>query len=213
MTAGGALASGIAELGLDIDYATQTKLLAFVALLEKWNRTHNLTAIRVPLQVVTHHLLDALAALPYLPQRRALRLIDVGSGGGVPGIPLAVARPDWSVTLLDSNRKKAAFLRQAAAELGLHNVEVAAARVENYAPEMPFDIAISRAFAALPDFVLAARHLVGEDGRLVALKGTYPHEELASLAPGFRVADVRELHVPGLDEKRHLVVIRADPVA
>jgi 16S rRNA (guanine527-N7)-methyltransferase len=213
MTPRGALASGIAELGLDIDYATQTKLLAFVALLEKWNRTHNLTAIREPLRVVTHHLLDALAALPHLPQGRALRLIDVGSGGGLPGIPLAVARPDWSVTLLDGNRKKAAFLRQAAAELGLPNVEVAPTRVESYAPEMPFDVAISRAFAALPHFVLAAHHLVGEGGRLVALKGTYPQEELAALAPAFRVAAVHELHVPGLDEKRHLVVIQAGPAS
>ena len=105
MRLGGDLAAGIAALGLAIDAAAQSKLLAYVALLEKWNRTHNLTAIREPERMVTHHLLDALAVLPHLPERRALRLIDVGSGGGLPGIPLAIARPDWEVTLLDSNRK------------------------------------------------------------------------------------------------------------
>ncbi len=119
------LAAGIAALGLDLDDAAQTKLLAYVALLEKWNRTHNLTAIREPDRMLTHHVLDALATLPHLPQAPGLRLIDVGSGGGSPGVPLAVARPDWHVTLLDSKRKKATFLRQVAAELDLRNVAVA----------------------------------------------------------------------------------------
>ena len=210
MTLAGALAEGIAALGLNVDQAAQTKLLAFVALLEKWNQTYNLTAIREPGRVLTHHLLDALATLPHLPQRRALRLIDVGSGAGLPGIPLAIARPDWSVTLLDSNRKKVAFLRQAAAELRLASVVVAAARVEDYAPEIPFDVAISRAFASLPRFVAAARHLVGAGGRLVALKGAYPHEELASLPPGLHLAAAQTLEVPGLNEMRHIVIVQAE---
>lgn len=208
MTFAEALAAGIAGLGVDVDPAAQTKLLEFAALLEKWNKTHNLTAIREPARVVTHHLLDTLATLPHLPQQRALRLVDVGSGGGLPGIPLAIARPDWYVTLLDSNRKKAAFLRQASGELGLVRVRVAATRVEDYSPEMPFDVAISRAFASLPRFVEAAEHLVRGGGRMVALKGAYPYEELASLPGGFEVA-VRALAVPGLSEKRHLVIVQA----
>ena len=165
------LAAGIAALGLDIDDAARAKLLAYLALLEKWNRTHNLTAIREPGRMVTHHLLDALAVLPHLPQRSGLRLIDVGSGGGLPGLPLAIARPDWDVTLLDSNRKKATFLRQVAAELGLAQVAIVAARVEDYLPEVAFDVAISRAFAELAPFLAAARHLVHAGGCLVAMKG------------------------------------------
>ncbi len=207
MTLEGALAAGIAALGLDIDAGAQRKLLAYVALLEKWNRTHNLTAIREPARMVTHHLLDALATLPHLPQRRALRLIDVGSGGGLPGVPLAIARPDWQVTLLDSNRKKAAFLRQAVAELDLPNVTVVATRVEEYVPEIPFDIAISRGFAPLATFVTGARHLVGASGRLVALKGGHPGEELAALSAGVTVVVLPVLQVPGVDAERHLVMV------
>lgn len=210
MTLGRVLAAGIAALGLDIDDAAQAKLLAYLALLEKWNHTHNLTAIREPARMVTHHLLDALATLPHLPQQRALRLIDVGSGGGLPGVPLAIARPDWSVTLLDGNRKKAAFLRQVAGELKLPNVAVVAARVEDYAPEVPFDAAISRAFAPLPRFVAAAHHLIGAGGRLVALKGAYPHEELAQLPADLYVSALPALDVPGLDGRRHLVIVQAD---
>lgn len=213
MTLERALAGGIAVLGLDVDHAAQRQLLAFAALLAKWNRTYNLTAIREPGRVVTHHLLDALAALPHLPQGRGLRLIDVGSGGGLPGIPLAIARPDWNVILLDSNRKKAAFLRQAAAELGLASVQVAATRVEDYVPKVPFDVAISRAFASLPQFVVAARHLVGADGSLVALKGAHTHEEIASVPPGHHVAAVQALAVPGIDEARHIVIVQADVAA
>lgn len=210
MTLRPALAAGIAALGLDIDDDAQTKLLAYVALLEKWNRTHNLTAVREPGRMVTHHLLDSLATLPHLPQNPALRLIDVGSGGGLPGVPLAIARPDWSVTLLDSNRKKATFLRQAAAELRLANVTVATTRVEEYAPEGSFDVAISRAFAPLPRFAAAARHLLGTGGRLVALKGTYPQAELAQLPAGLHLEASPTLDVPGLDGRRHLVIVQIE---
>ncbi len=204
-----ALAEGVAALGLDVDAAAQTKLLEYLALLDKWNRTHNLTAIREPERMVTHHLLDVLATLPHLPKAASLRLIDVGSGGGLPGVPLAIARPQWHVTLLDSNRKKAAFLRQAAAELPLANVAVAAMRAEDYIPDTPFDVAISRAFADLAQFVAAARHLVRPGGHLFALKGVYPREELKALPCSFQVVAVPSLEVPGLVAERHLVIIRA----
>jgi 16S rRNA (guanine527-N7)-methyltransferase len=209
MTLARALSSGVFALGLDIDATAQAKLLAYIALLDKWNRTHNLTAIREPERMVTHHLLDALATLPHLPDAASARLIDVGSGGGLPGVPLAIARPRWRITLLDSNRKKAAFLRQAAAELALANVAVAAMRAEDYAPDPPFDVAISRAFADLAQFVAAARHLVGPRGRLLAMKGAYPSEELDALPPAFRVVAVPALDVPGLEAERHLVIMQA----
>jgi 16S rRNA (guanine527-N7)-methyltransferase len=207
------LAAGMAALGLDIDDAARAKLLAYLALLEKWNRTHNLTAIREPGRMVTHHLLDALAVLPHLPQRSGLRLIDVGSGGGLPGLPLAIARPDWDVTLLDSNRKKTTFLRQVAAELGLTQVAIVTARVEDYLPEVAFDVAISRAFAELAPFLAAARHLVHAGGSLVAMKGGYPRAELAHLPANLRVAALPALAVPGLDAERHLVIVEASAKA
>jgi len=216
MTLAQALAGGVTALGLDVDEAAQTKLLAYIALLDKWNRTHNLTAIREPQRVVTHHLLDALATLPHLPDAASVRLIDVGSGGGLPGVPLAIARPRWRVTLLDSNRKKAAFLRQTAAELALANVAVVAMRAEDYAPEAPFDVGISRAFADLTQFAAAARHLIRPGGRLLAMKGVYPREELKALPPAFRVVAVPALDVPGLEAERHLVIMQAmseSPVA
>lgn len=208
MSLSGSLAAGIAALGLDLDDAAQTKLLAYIALLEKWNRTHNLTAIRQPERMLTHHVLDALATLPHLPQSPGLRLIDVGSGGGSPGIPLSIARPDWQVTLLDSKRKKTTFLRQVAAELDLRHVAVAASRVEDYAPGLPFDVAISRAFAELAAFVRGARHLIRAGGYLVAMKGSYPQEELTQLPSDLRVAALPALTVPGLDAARHLVIMQ-----
>jgi 16S rRNA (guanine527-N7)-methyltransferase len=212
MTLGEALAAGLAALGLDLDTAGQAKLLAYLALLQKWNRTHNLTAIREPERMLTHHLLDSLATLRHLPQQGAsLRLIDIGSGGGLPGIPLAIARPGWTVTLLDSNAKKAAFLRQAAAELPLPNVEVAATRAEGYVADRPFDVVISRALSDLAQFVAVAGHLVAPGGRMIAMKGVYPHEELAHLPADVRVVDSPALEVPGLDAARHLVIMDGTP--
>ena len=209
MTLARALAGGVAALGLDVDAAAQTKLLAYIALLDKWNRTHNLTAIREPERMVTHHLLDALATLRHFPEAETLRLIDVGSGGGLPGVPLAIARPQWRVTLLDSNRKKAAFLRQAAAELALANVAVAAMRAEDYVPDTLFDVAISRAFAELGEFAAAARHLVRPGGHLFAMKGLYPRDELKALPCAVQVVAVPALEVPGLGAERHLVIMQA----
>jgi len=211
MTLGRALAAGLAVLGLDLDAAAQAKLLAYLALLQKWNRTHNLTAIREPERMVTHHLLDSLATLRHLPAATSLRLIDVGSGGGLPGIPLAIAHPAWQVILLDSNAKKAAFLRQAAAELPLPNVDVAAARAEDYLPERRADVVISRALSDLAQFVAVARHLVGPGGRMIAMKGVYPHEELAHLPANVRVVASPALEVPGLGATRHLVIMDDTP--
>jgi len=203
-----ALAAGIAALGVALPNDAQARLLAYVDLLIKWNRTYNLTAIREPARMITHHVLDALAILPLLPQREGLRVLDVGSGGGVPGLPLAIARPDARVTLLDANSKKTTFLTQAAIELGASNVEVATARVEAYAPAAPFDVVVSRAFSELADFAAgAARHLAPQ-GVLAAMKGVHPDEELAALPADIEVLGVPAVHVPGLAADRHLVLMR-----
>ena len=209
MTSAARLADGIATLGLAalVGADAQARLLAYLALLDKWNRTHNLTAIREPERMITHHLLDSLAVLPHLPSRPGLRLIDIGSGGGLPGIPLAIVRPDWRLTLLDSNFKKATFLRQAAIELPLPNVEVVAERVEECARSAEFDIAISRAFSDLAVFAGAGGMLLAPGGRLVAMKGVYPHEEIAQLPAGIGVTSTPSLKIPGVEGDRHLVIM------
>jgi 16S rRNA (guanine527-N7)-methyltransferase len=209
MTPAEMLADGVVALGLTalIGTEAQARLLAYLSLLDKWNRTHNLTAIREAERMITHHLLDSLAVLPHLPARARLRLIDVGSGGGLPGIPLAIVRPDWQFALLDSNFKKAAFLRQAAIELPLANVEVVSLRVQDYVPATGFDIAISRAFSDLAVFAAASGGMLVPGGRLVAMKGVYPHEELADLPPGIGVTGTPALKIPGLEGERHLVIM------
>ena len=187
----------------------QRKLDAYLDLLVKWNRTFNLTAIRERAQMVTHHLNDALAILPHLPGAQALHVLDVGTGAGVPGIPLAIARPGWRVVLLDSNQKKVAFLTQAAIELELANATAVAARVEDYAPDAPFDVIVSRAFSDLASFVRGAQHLLAPGGILVAMKGAYPRDEIAALPAGVTIVAEPALAVPGLAAQRHLVVMRA----
>ena len=205
------LASGIAALGLDLSAAQRATLAAYLELLGKWNKTYNLTAIREPQRMVTHHLLDALAVAPHLPATAGLRILDVGSGGGVPGIPLAIARPDAHVALVDANHKKGAFLLQATIELGLPNVESHAVRIEDYAPASPFDIVISRAFSDLAAFATAgARHLAPH-GKMLAMKGVHPDEELALLPDEFVVEAAPSLAVPGLDAARHLIIMRRRP--
>ena len=202
------LATGIATLGLALNATQRAALTAYLALLSKWNKTYNLTAIREPQRMITHHLLDALAVVPHLPATPGLRILDVGSGGGVPGIPLAIARPDAHVVMIDSNHKKAAFLVQAAIELKLPNIESHAVRVEDFAPALPFDIVISRAFSDLGAFAtVAARHLAPR-GQIFAMKGVHPDEELASLSPQFTVLAKPLLAVPGLDAARHLVIMQ-----
>jgi len=194
-----------------LDDATRAKLLAYLTLLEKWNRTHNLTAQHGRDRMLSHHLLDSLAVLPHLPTRSAMRLVDVGSGGGLPGIPLAIAKPDWHITLLDSNQKKSAFLRQAAAELNLANAVVVSARAEAYVPDRPFAAAISRAVSELAQFVEMAAHLVAPGGHLLAMKGRYPEAEIAALPSGVHVVATPRLRVPGIEGERHLVILEKHP--
>jgi 16S rRNA (guanine527-N7)-methyltransferase len=202
------LAAGIAALGVTTTPAQRAQLVAFLDLLAKWNKTYNLTAIREPERMVTHHLLDALAVLPHLPATAGLRVLDVGSGGGTPGIPLAIARPDWQVTLVDANHKKMAFGTQAAIELELRNVAAHAVRVEAFAPAAAFDLVISRAFADLATFAATSARHVAPCGFLVAMKGVHPDEELAELPAGIEVLATPSLAVPGLGAARHLVFMR-----
>ena len=194
-------------MGLALDEQQRSRLAAHLRLVEKWNRVHNLTAVRETDQMVVLHVLDSLSLIPHLGEAKTL--IDVGSGPGFPGIPVALARPDLAVTLLDSSSKKCTFLEQARAELGLANVRVVCERVEQWKPEERFDAVVSRAFAELSDFVTQARHLVQPGGRLLAMKGVYPFEEIARVPQSHRVASVVELAVPTLDAKRHLVLLEA----
>ncbi len=201
------IAEGAAAMGLELSPVTVAKLAAYLELVEKWNRVHNLTAVREPSQMVTLHLLDSLSILPHVKDARSL--LDVGTGAGLPGIPLAIARPAMRVTLLDSSHKKCAFLQQAKTELGLDNVEVVCDRVESWKPAKKFDVAVSRAFADLADFVEQARHLVAPGGRLIAMKGLYPFDEIARVPASHRVAQVIELRVPRLEASRHVVFVEA----
>lgn len=179
-------------------------LARYLELLAKWNRVFNLTAISDPDDWVTHHLLDSLAVVPYLPGGS---VIDVGSGAGLPGIPIAVACPGRRVTLLDSSQKKGAFLQQAVSELGLQgNTKVQLSRVEDFRPAAGFQVVISRAFADLARFVAAAKHLCAPGGRLVAMKGANPRAEFAGL-PAAAVERLVSLAIPGLAAKRHLVFL------
>ncbi|WP_305075197.1 16S rRNA (guanine(527)-N(7))-methyltransferase RsmG [Propionivibrio sp.] len=205
MNPAGQLAQGLATMGLDLPAERQEKLLAYVALLYKWNRTYSLTALREQEKAVSHHLLDSLAIVPFVPPGS---LLDVGSGGGTPGIPVAIARPDVQVTLLDSNSKKAAFLQQAVIELGLTNVSVHGGRVEQYHPAIGFAAITSRAFAELADFVMLTRHLLAPEGVWLAMKGVMPREEIASLPGDVCLEAVHALQVPGIDGERHLVAMR-----
>jgi len=210
MTPQAALEHGIDALALDLPTSARTKLLEYLALMCKWNRIYNLTAIRDPLAMVTHHLLDSLAVLPHVDTGGGpLRLADVGSGAGLPGIPLALVRPEWRVTLNDRSSKKAAFLRQAKIELGLGNVDVHEGSVQQWRPQLAFDCVITRAFAALEAFVSACRHLVAPGGVLAAMKGARPAAAgLGAVPEDADCGDVRRLQVPLLDAERHLVLCR-----
>jgi 16S rRNA (guanine527-N7)-methyltransferase len=205
MTLRAQLSAGVDALGVALDATKQATLLGYIELLVKWNRVHNLTAVREPEQMVVVHLLDSLSLLPYLRDRASL--LDVGSGAGLPGIPIAVARPELQITLLDSNHKKVAFLQQVKAELALANVTIVCERVETWRPQQTFDVVVSRAFADLADFARQARHLVAPGGRLLAMKGVYPYEEIAALPADCQLEDVIELQVPTLTAKRHLVAM------
>ena len=185
----------------------RVRLAAYLDLLAKWNRVYNLTAIRERSRMETHHVQDALAVLPFLPDVPKARVLDVGSGGGVPGIPLAIARPQWTFVLLDANSKKTAFLAQAVIELGLRNARVETARIEDFHPAQPFDVVIARAFSDLRTLALAAKPVLARNARILAMKGGVPHDEIAALPPGVRVVDTPALDVPGLGARRHLVIL------
>jgi 16S rRNA (guanine527-N7)-methyltransferase len=197
------LHQGITDLGLDLPAAAEPKLLQYLRLLARWNQAYNLTAVRDPQEMVTRHLLDSLAVLPYL---QGPRVLDVGTGAGLPGIPLAVARPDLTFTLLDANAKKTRFVTQAVGELGLKNVEVVQSRAENYRPPQKFDTLVSRAFASIADMLEFTRHLCAPHTRILAMKGVYPEEELAAVATAY-AAEVVALKVPGLQADRHLAIL------
>lgn len=199
------LASGLAALGLDLPNPAPEKLLAYRDLLLKWNKTYNLTALRDPEQAISHHLLDSLAVLPWIESGN---LLDVGSGGGLPGIPLAIARPDLQVTMVDAVQKKATFLQQAAIELELPNARALHARVETLTGH--YGQITSRAFSDLGEFTRLTRHLLAPGGRWLAMKGVRPEEEMATLPEGIRIDAIEPLSVPGLDAERHLIILKAE---
>ncbi|MCE4543371.1 MULTISPECIES: 16S rRNA (guanine(527)-N(7))-methyltransferase RsmG [unclassified Caballeronia] len=209
------LEKGVDELELALTSAQTQKLLDYVALLGKWNGVYNLTAIRDPNQMVIQHILDSLAIVPMVAGRHPRTVLDVGSGGGLPGIVLAIVLPELRVTLNDIVHKKTAFQSQAKVQLGLSNLSVVTGRVESLRPgvEVPekFDVIVSRAFAELSDFVTLSRHLVANDGRILAMKGVKPDAEIARLPAGATVLGIERLNVPMLDAERHLVEIAVAP--
>lgn len=207
MTLDEQIRAGVAAMGIEPPASALAKFAQHLDLIAKWNRVHNLTAVRETDQMVVLHLLDSLAVLPHVAQAKSV--LDVGTGPGLPGIPVAIARPDLAVTLLDSSHKKCTFLRQAKTELALANVEVVCERVEAWKPAQRFDAVISRAFSDLADFVAQAQHLVAPGGVMLAMKGVHPFEEIARVPATHRVAKVLELKVPHLDAKRHLVFVEA----
>ena len=196
------LPDGARALALDLDEAQIARLLAHLDLLDEWNARMNLTAIRERPQQITKHLLDSLSVLPFL---RGERVADVGSGAGFPGIPLAIADPARRFVLLESTGKKCRFLEHVRDSLGLANVEVVQARAESYEPDVRFDTVVARAVCPLADLVRNAGRPVAGGGRLLAMKGRYPADELAARLNGWKVASVHRLQVPGLEEERHLV--------
>lgn len=200
------LQQGLTALRLKLPPQEVKRLLDYLALLAKWNKVYNLTALREPQRMVSQHLLDCLAVVPHI---EANHVLDVGSGAGLPGIPMAIACSNWRVTLIDSSHKKAAFLQQAAIELKLSNVTVCCERVEAWQPEQKFDLIISRAFSDLVEFVTLSKHLLHEGGSFAAMKGVYPQEEIAQLPSAYRLVRAIPLTIPGLKAQRHLVMVKA----
>jgi 16S rRNA (guanine527-N7)-methyltransferase len=207
MTLEQGIAQGSAAMNLELPANAPARLARYLELIEKWNRIHNLTAVRDTAQMVVLHALDSLSILPHMRDRA--RILDVGTGPGLPGIPLAIALPQAHITLLDSSHKKCAFLEQARIELELGNVDAVCARIEQWRPAQPYDAVVSRAFSDLSDFVVQARHAVAPGGRMIAMKGVYPFDEIARVPASHKVAQVLELHVPQLEAKRHAVFLEA----
>ena len=199
---------GSERLNIPLPVDASRRLTNYLTLLERWNRAYNLTAVRDPAAMVVRHLLDSLSILPWL---QGPKVLDVGSGAGLLGLPLAITRSDCAFCLLDSNGKRTRFLIQAVAELQLPNVSVVRSRVEDYQPATPFNSVVSRAFATLADMAANAGRLCAPDGRLLAMKGVFPDDELARLPPGYVVVGVYPLHVPHLEAERHLVHLAPAP--
>ncbi|EIO3282660.1 16S rRNA (guanine(527)-N(7))-methyltransferase RsmG [Salmonella enterica] len=199
----------LADAGISLTDHQKTLLVAYVDMLHKWNKAYNLTSVRDPNEMLVRHILDSIVVAPYL---QGQRFIDVGTGPGLPGIPLAIVLPDAHFTLLDSLGKRVRFLRQVHHELKLENITPVQSRVEAYPSEPPFDGVISRAFASLNDMVSWCHHLPGEKGRFYALKGQLPGDEIASLPDNFSVESVEKLRVPQLEGERHLVIIKSNKV-
>ncbi|MEH6823916.1 MAG: 16S rRNA (guanine(527)-N(7))-methyltransferase RsmG [Motiliproteus sp.] len=200
------LSRGLQQLGLALTPAQQLLLLRYVGLLHKWNRTYNLTAIRQPEAMVERHLLDSLSVVAYIEGQS---IADVGTGPGLPGMVLAIVYPEKQFTLMDSNGKKTRFLQQAKQELGLQNVEIYNGRVEAYPHQQSFDTVISRAFASLNAMLTWTESLVAPTGHYLAMKGSYPEQELAELPAGFELLHAYPLHVPHCEGERHLLVLQA----
>ena len=200
------LANGIKELQLELNDKQQEQLLDYLALLFKWNAVYNLTSVRDPMQMMTHHVLDSLAAVSAFAG--AHNVLDVGAGGGLPGMVLAISRPDLKVSMIDTVHKKTAFLTQVKAELGLANVTVYTMKVQDLQPPQKFDVITSRAFADLSDFVNWSGHVLAEGGQFIALKGTAPPEEQERLPAEWKVTELRPIVVPELQAERHLVFIQ-----
>jgi 16S rRNA (guanine527-N7)-methyltransferase len=199
------LTLGARELGVELIESQHTQLLAYLALLIKWNKAYNLTAVRNPDEMVSRHLLDSLSVVRFIEGDRQL---DVGSGGGMPGIPLAVLFPDMKITVLDSNGKKTRFLTQVKLELGLANLEVIHSRAEAFRPALPFNGIISRAFSSLEDFTQWTRHMGDGETRWLAMKGLHPADELVALPADFSLESAQALAVPGCQGQRHLLILR-----
>ncbi len=209
MDAGATLKAGARALGLDLDRRAIQQLVLYLELLQKWGRRYSLTALRDPNEMVVKHLLDSLAIIKYVD---GPRLLDVGSGAGLPGIPLAVANPTLAVTLLESRRKPSQFLIHAVGRLGKTNIEVTVQRAERFRPRRKFDTLTARAFGPLPVLLNQAGHLCRSNGRILVLKGRHPRREIAQMPTDrFELVDVPRLSVPGLDAARHLLIIRTKP--
>ena len=205
------LLSAAARLGLPLEAAAADRLVAYLALLQRWNKVYNLSALRDPAEMLTHHLLDCLAVVPALQrhaQGRPLRILDVGSGGGLPGVVLAIMQPEWSVTCVDAVAKKASFVRQVAGDLSLPNLRAVHARVEDMPATARFDVVVSRAFASLADFTSWSCNRLAPAGVWLAMKGRTPEDEVAALSCDVVMFHVEQLQVPGLDAQRCLVWLR-----
>jgi 16S rRNA (guanine527-N7)-methyltransferase len=204
-TARAKLAIGAAGLGVKVDESTQHAMLAYLALLKRWNKVYNLTAVKGDANILNRHLLDSLSVVPYLYGER---VIDIGTGAGLPGIPIALACPHLQITLLDSNAKRCRFLRQVQAQLKLDNVTIVQQRAEDYLPVEKFDSLVSRAYSSLISFIASSVHLLAKGGQVVAMKGAWPGSENLQLPDGLMIDNVVKIKVPGLPEQRHLVICK-----